>query len=120
MGAVALVAEAVIPQLSLPEALVLGAIVAPTDPVAAIATFDRVGVSDRVRLLVEGESMLNDAAALVAYRVALTAVLAGTFSESEAALELLVAVAGGIAIGFAVAWAGMQAVSGSTTRRSRS
>ena len=110
MGIVALVAEAVIPQLSLPEALVLGAIVAPTDPVAAIATFDRVGVSDRVRLLVEGESMLNDAAALVAYRVALTAVLAGTFSESEAALELLVAVAGGIAIGFAVAWAGIHAV----------
>src|SRR5262249_6966756 len=68
MVAVAAVAQAVIPQLGWSEALVLGAIVAPTDPVSAIATFSRVGVSDRVTLLVEGESMVNDAVALVAYK----------------------------------------------------
>ena len=107
MVGVAFVAQAVIGELSWPEALVLGAIVAPTDPVAAIATFSRVGVSDRVALLVEGESMLNDATALVAYRVALTAVLAGAFSAGDAAIELVVSVAGGIAIGFAVGWAGI-------------
>lgn len=110
MVGVAFVAQAVIGGLSWPEALVLGAIVAPTDPVAAIATFSRVGVSDRVALLVEGESMLNDATALVAYRVALTAVLAGAFSAGDAAIELVVSVAGGIAIGFAVGWAGIAAI----------
>lgn len=110
MVAVAFVAQAAVPGLGWPEALVLGAIVAPTDPVAAIATFDRVGVSDRVRLLVEGESMLNDATALVAYRVALAAVVTGAFSVGEAGVELLVAVAGGVAIGFALSWAGIQAI----------
>ncbi|MDP9188900.1 MAG: Na+/H+ antiporter [Actinomycetota bacterium] len=110
MVAVAYVAQAVVPGIGWPEALVLGAIVAPTDPVAAIATFGRVGVSDRVALLVEGESMLNDAAALVAYRVALTAVLTGAFSAGEAAIELVVAVAGGIAIGFAICWGALQAI----------
>ncbi|MGH2983262.1 MAG: cation:proton antiporter, partial [Solirubrobacterales bacterium] len=51
MAAVALVANAVIPGLGIGEALVLGAILSPTDPVAAITTFSRVGVSDRVSLL---------------------------------------------------------------------
>ena len=49
----------------------LGAVVAPTDAVAATATFSRMHVPERVRLLVEGESMINDATALVAFRVAL-------------------------------------------------
>jgi monovalent cation/hydrogen antiporter len=104
MVAVAAVAQAVIPGIGWQEALVLGAIVAPTDPVAAIAVFDRVGVSDRVALLVEGESMINDATALVAYRVALAAVVTGAFSLADAAGDLVLGVAGGIAIGLAVAW----------------
>jgi Na+/H+ antiporter len=108
MAAVAAVAQAAIPGIGWAEALVLGAIVAPTDPVAAIATFDRIGVSGRVRLLVEGESMLNDASALVAYRVALAAVVTGSFSAGEAALDLLLAVAGGIAIGLAIGWAAIR------------
>ena len=103
MVAVAFVAEAVIPELSVGEALVLGAILAPTDPVAAITTFSRVGVSDRVALLVEGESMLNDAVGLTAYRVALAAVVSGTFAVADAGLDLAVAVVGGIAIGLAAA-----------------
>jgi Na+/H+ antiporter len=110
MVAVALVARAVIPELNMSEALVLGAIVAPTDPIAAVATFDRVGASERVRLLVEGESMLNDATALVAYRVALAAVVSGSFAAGEAAVDLVVAVVGGIAIGLGVAWASAQAI----------
>jgi monovalent cation/hydrogen antiporter len=110
MTAVAVVAEAVIPEIGWTEAFVLGAIVAPTDPVAAIATFDRVGVSDRVASLVEGESMLNDATALVAYRVALAALVTGTFSAGDAAVDLVVSVAGGIAIGLAVSWAALQAI----------
>jgi monovalent cation/hydrogen antiporter len=105
MVGVAAVAQAVIPEIGWAEGLVLGAIVAPTDPVAAIATFDRIGVAARVRLLVEGESMLNDATALVAYRVALAAVVTGAFSAGDAAVELVLAVAGGIGIGLAIGWA---------------
>jgi Na+/H+ antiporter len=110
MGAVAAVAHAAIPGVDWPEALLLGAILAPTDPVAAIATFSRVGVSDRVALLVEGESMVNDSTALVAYRFALAAVVTGTFSASEAAIELPLSILGGIAIGLALGWAAMQAL----------
>jgi Na+/H+ antiporter len=103
MVCVGAVAHAAIPSLSWSEALVLGAIVAPTDPVAAIATFDRVGVSDRVTTLVEGESMVNDAVGLVAYKVALAAVVSGSFSAGEAVVDLVVGVAGGIAIGLVAA-----------------
>jgi CPA1 family monovalent cation:H+ antiporter len=103
MLAVGAVAQAAIPSLSWSEALVLGAIVAPTDPVSAIATFDRVGVSDRVTTLVEGESMVNDAVGLVAYKVALASVVSGSFSAGEAAVDLTVGVAGGIAIGLVAA-----------------
>jgi Na+/H+ antiporter len=104
MVVVAAVAQALIPDLGWGEALVLGAIVSPTDPVAAIATFGRVGVSERVTLLVEGESMVNDAVGLVAYRVALSAVVAGSFAAGDAAVDLIVSVAGGVGIGLAIAW----------------
>ncbi|MFL5907278.1 MAG: Na+/H+ antiporter, partial [Solirubrobacterales bacterium] len=93
-----------IPGLGWPEALVLGAIVAPTDPVAAIATFDRLRVSGRVQLLVEGESMLNDATALVAYKVALAAVVSGSFAVATAFGDLVLAIAGGVSIGLGLAW----------------
>lgn len=104
MVAVAAAAQAVIPSIGWAEGLVLGAIVAPTDPVAAIATFERVGVSDRVATVVEGESMVNDAVALVSYKVALVAVVSGTFTAGSALGDLIVGVAGGVAIGLAVAW----------------
>jgi CPA1 family monovalent cation:H+ antiporter len=110
MVAVAAVAQAVVPGLDWQTALVLGAIVAPTDPVSAIAVFDRVGVSDRVSLLVEGESMINDATALVAYKVALAAVVSGAYSAADAAGDLVLGVAGGIAIGLSIAWLFMQAL----------
>jgi monovalent cation/hydrogen antiporter len=101
---VAAVAQALIPDLGWGEALVLGAILSPTDPVAAIATFGRVGISERVTLLIEGESMVNDAVALVAYRVALSAVVAGSFAAGDAVVDLIVSVAGGVGIGLAIAW----------------
>ena len=80
MAAVAVVAHAIVPDMGWPAAFVLGAIVGPTDPVSAAATFSRIGVPGRVRRLVEGEAMINDGTALVAYSVALTAALEGTFS----------------------------------------
>ncbi|HEX5894191.1 MAG TPA: Na+/H+ antiporter [Solirubrobacterales bacterium] len=104
MVVVAAVAQALIPDLGWGEALVLGAILSPTDPVAAIATFGRVGISERVTLLIEGESMVNDAVGLVAYRVALSAVVAGSFAAGDAAVDLIVSVAGGVGIGLAIGW----------------
>ena len=102
MCAVAVASHAAIAGLSWPAAFVLGAILAPTDPVSAAATFGRLGAPERVRLAVEAEAMLNDAAALVAYRVAVAAVAAGTFELADAALDFLTSAAGGVAVGLAV------------------
>src|SRR3712207_6418183 len=81
--AVALVAHAVI-GLPWAAAFVLGAILAPTDPVAAEAIFRRLGVPGRVGTVVGGESLINDGTGLVAFRVAVVAVVTGTFSVWEA------------------------------------
>ncbi len=80
-------------------AFVLGAIVSPTDPVAATAIAKRLGVPGRIVTIVEGESLINDGTALVAYKFAVAAVVAGTFSLAEAGGEFVISVAGGIGIG---------------------
>lgn len=85
-------------------ALALGAIVAPTDPVASEATFSRLGVPERVETVVGGESLINDGTALVAYRIAIGAAGAGTFSLVGAGAELLLSGIGGVAIGLLVGW----------------
>lgn len=104
MVVVAVVAHAIIPGINWAEGFVLGAIVSPTDPVSATATFERLGISDRVKLLVEGESMVNDAVALVAYKVAVATAVGGALTASTAADDLVVGVVGGVAIGLAIAW----------------
>ena len=98
---VAVVAHEVI-GLSWAAAFALGAIVSPTDPVAATSIARRVGVPRRLLTLIEGESLLNDAGALIAYRVAVAAALGGSFSLLDASLEFVLAVAGGIGIGLLV------------------
>jgi CPA1 family monovalent cation:H+ antiporter len=103
-GAVAAVAHALIDGLDWPAAFVLGAIVSPTDPVAATAIARRIGVPQRVVDIVEGESLINDATALVAYRVAVGAVVTGSFSMADAGGRFLLGAIGGIAIGLAVGW----------------
>jgi Na+/H+ antiporter len=108
MAAVAVVAHAVVDGLGWQTAFVLGAILAPTDPVAAAATFSRMGVPERVVLAVEGEAMLNDAAALVAYKVALAAAVAGTFALDQAAIDFVGSAVAGVAFGLAVAWVGVR------------
>jgi Na+/H+ antiporter len=99
---VAVVAHATVPGLGWAEAAVLGAILAPTDAVAAIAIFRRIGGPERVRLLVEGESMINDGTALVLYSIALGVATGGAFSLGDAALEYVAVSLGGIAVGLAV------------------
>ncbi len=108
MGVVAVVAHAVIADMSWPAAFVLGAILAPTDPVSAAATFSRMGVPERVALAVESEAMLNDAAALAAYKVAVTAVVAGSFHFGDAIAEFAVSVVGGVGVGLAFGWIGVR------------
>jgi Na+/H+ antiporter len=101
-AAVAVVAHATVPELSWAEAAVLGAILAPTDAVAATSIFGRLGAPERVRLVVEGESMINDGTALVLYRIAVGVAVGGAFSLGEAALEFVGVSLGGIAVGLAV------------------
>jgi CPA1 family monovalent cation:H+ antiporter len=102
--AVAAIAHAMIPDLSWEAAVVLGAIVSPTDPISAISIAERSNVPRRVVTIVEGESMVNDATALIVYRFAVAAVVTGTFSLGSAALEFMGNAAGGVAIGLAVGW----------------
>ena len=99
---VAVVAHALVPGLGWAEAAVLGAVLAPTDAVAAIAIFRRIGGPERVRLLVEGESMINDGTALVLYRIAVGVATGGAFALGDAALEFVAVSLGGIAVGLAV------------------
>ncbi|MBA2240972.1 MAG: Na+/H+ antiporter [Solirubrobacterales bacterium] len=83
-------------------AFVLGAIVSPTDPVAATAIARRLGVPTRIVTIVEGESLINDGTALVAYRFAVAAVVTGSFSLAEATGQFFVSALGGIAVGVAI------------------
>jgi Na+/H+ antiporter len=101
---VAVVAHAVIDGMPWAVAFALGAIVSPTDPVAATAVIRRVGAPRRLATVVEGEALVNDAVALVAYRVAVAAAVGGTFSLADAGLRFVLGAVGGIAIGLAVGW----------------
>ena len=100
-GVVAVLSHEVI-GLSWPIAFALGAIVSPTDPVAATTVMRRLGAPRRLVNVVEGESLVNDATALVAYRVAVAAAVGGSFSALDAGLEFVGMAAGGIAIGLVV------------------
>ena len=99
--AVAVVAHAVI-GLPWAAAFVLGAILAPTDPVAAEAIFSRLGVPGRVGTVVGGESLVNDGTGLVAFRLAVGAV-GGTFVFWEAGLSFLLVGGGGLLVGLIIA-----------------
>ncbi len=103
---VAAVAYMFVPALGWAGAFALGAIVAPPDAVAATAIFQRVGVPRRIVTILEGESLVNDATALVLYRFAIAAVAAGTFSLIQAGASFVVVLVGGIAVGVVVGLAG--------------
>ncbi len=85
-------------------AFVLGAIVAPPDPVAATAVARRLRLPGRLVTILEGEGMFNDATALVMYKVALGAVVAGGFSSGGLGKSLGLALFVGVGIGFAAGW----------------
>lgn len=103
---VAVVAHALVPALGWAGAFALGAIVAPPDAIAATSVFQRLGVPRRVVAILEGESLVNDATALVAYRFAIAAVAATSFSVGDAATSFVLVLAGGVIVGLAVGWVG--------------
>jgi CPA1 family monovalent cation:H+ antiporter len=103
MSAVALVAHELV-GIPWPAAFALGAVVSPTDPLAAGLIMRRLDVPRRLVSAAEGEGLFNDATALVVYRVAVAAVVAGAFSLGHATLSLVADAAGGIAIGLTVGW----------------
>jgi CPA1 family monovalent cation:H+ antiporter len=105
--AVAAVAHVVI-GMPWEAAFVLGAVLGPTDPVAATAIAGRVGAPRRVVTVLEGESLINDATALIAFRFAVAAVVEGTFSLVDAVGEFAVGIAGGVAIGIAAGALGIE------------
>lgn len=102
MAGVAAAAHAMIPGMSWQAAFVLGAILSPTDPVAAATIMHRLNAPRRLVSSIEGEGLFNDATALVAYRVAVAATVAGAFSLAEAGLRFVFGVVAGVAIGVAV------------------
>src|SRR5438270_5589252 len=101
---VAVVAHAAVSGLSWSAAFVLGAVVAPTDPIASTAIMRRLGVPRRLVSIVESESLVNDGTALVLYRVAVVAVVSGSFSIWNAGLRLIWTAAGGIALGLVIGY----------------
>jgi CPA1 family monovalent cation:H+ antiporter len=98
---VAAVAVTLVPTLGIAGAFVLGAIVAPPDAVASTSIFQRLGVPRRTVTILEGESLVNDATALVAYRVAIVAVVSGFFSLAQAGLTFVLVAFGGVILGVA-------------------
>jgi monovalent cation/hydrogen antiporter len=103
-AAVALVAHTLVPDMPWAAAVALGAIVAPPDAVAATAVLRSLHPPQRILTVLEGESLLNDASALLIYRVAVGAVAAGSFSVQSVAPTFALAVVGSLVAGPALAW----------------
>jgi Na+/H+ antiporter len=102
--AVGVVAHWLVPGLPFAMAIALGAIISPTDAVAVSAVTERLKVPARLSTILSGESLMNDATGLVAFKFALAAVVAGAFSLTGMAAAFSVLSIGGLAIGLAVAY----------------
>jgi Na+/H+ antiporter len=112
-AAVALVVHAMVPSIPWAAAVAIGAIVAPPDAVAATTLLRELKLPRRVSVILEGEALLNDASALIIYRLAVTAVLAGGSIGADAiAPTFLLSLFGSVIAGLSLAW-----VSGHVTRR---
>src|SRR6266571_2568498 len=103
-AAVGSLAHYFIPDLPLTAGFVLGAIVSPPDAIAAAAIAERLRVPRRIVTILEGESLVNDATALVAFRFAVAAVATGSFSFGHAGARFLIVALGGIGVGLIVGY----------------
>jgi monovalent cation/hydrogen antiporter len=102
--AVGLVAHWLVPDLPLAMAFALGAVISPTDAVAVGAITQRLKIPSRLTTILNGESLMNDATGLVAFKVALAAAAAGAFSLRAATVEFSVLALGGILLGLAIGY----------------
>jgi Na+/H+ antiporter len=102
--AVAVVVRALVPAMPWAPAIVLGAVVAPPDAAAATAVLRHLQPPHRILTILEGESLLNDASALLIYRLAVGAAAAGGFSLGAVAPTFLLAVAGSVVAGPVLGW----------------
>ncbi len=102
--AVAVFAKHYIEGMSWAAAFVLGAIISPPDAVAATAICKRMNVPRRVVTVLEGESLVNDATGLTAYRFAVAAVVSGVFSLFDASMQFIFVAVGGILVGYFFGW----------------
>ena len=109
-AAVAAVARLLMPTMSWPVAVALGAIVSPPDAVAATAIARRLRIPYRLVTVLEGESLINDAAALVLYRTAVAAAMTGVFMPTWSVWQFVLVAAGGVAIGLLVSYVTTKAV----------
>jgi Na+/H+ antiporter len=103
-AAVAIVARMFVPTMPWAPAIALGAIVAPPDAVAATAVLRQLRPPHRILTILEGESLLNDATALLIYRLAVGTVAANGFSIAAVAPTFLLAVAGSVVVGPVLGW----------------
>jgi CPA1 family monovalent cation:H+ antiporter len=104
-AAVAVTARVLLPDLPWAVAVALGAIVSPPDAVAAAAIISRLPVPRRVIVVLEGESLVNDASALVLFRTSVAAAVTGSFSVGESVVRFFIDAGVGWLIGIAVGWA---------------
>ncbi|MBA2254041.1 MAG: Na+/H+ antiporter [Chloroflexi bacterium] len=102
MALVAVVTKTALPEVPWAAAFALGAIVSPTDAIAATAVFRHLGAPRRLVVVLEGESLVNDAVALVAYRTAVAVVATGSFVVADAIGQFALAAVGGVVLGLAV------------------
>src|SRR5204863_4600265 len=102
--AVAVIARALVPSMPWPAAIALGAIVAPPDAAAATAVLRPLRPPHRLLVILEGESLFNDASALLIYRLGVGAVAAGGFSIGSVAPTFLFAVVGSLIVGPSLGW----------------
>jgi CPA1 family monovalent cation:H+ antiporter len=109
-AAVAVVARLLFPGMPWAVAIALGAIVSPPDAVAAAAIVSRLPVPRRVIVILEGESLVNDASALILYRSAVAAAVTGVFSWGESIVRFFVDAGVGVAIGILIAWLVLRAI----------
>ena len=109
-AAVAAVARLLMPAMSWPVALALGAIVSPPDAVAATAIARRLRIPYRIVTILEGESLINDAAALVLYRAAVAAAVTGAFAATRSLWQFVLVAAGGVAVGLVISYVTCRAV----------
>ena len=90
--------------LPLAVGFVFGALISPPDAVAALAVTQNLRVPRKIIVILEGESLVNDATSFISFRFAVAAVLTGSFSLGQASLQFLFVAAGGIAVGLATGW----------------